>query len=575
MEILFGEFGAAIPLAIVVGITVLIVRRVSNRQTVAGEGPAVSLHRFFLYAVMLGMLILSAIGLAGLIDAAATAASRVTQDSADAARSIAFVVVGVPVYAGLAIHTARRLRDDRREQQSLGWAFYLTVALTVSLITAMTLLARFVGGMLDEREIDRTLLINSMIWTGIWAGHWVAAQRKGASVRMQVHLLVGSAAGLVAVVAGAGAALAAVLERIYDSLFAASIASAGVETIVRPLIVVMVGVSVWWWYWFRHARHSGRTSGWHAYVILLGILGSVVTLVTSAGVTLFEMLRWIIGDPALSPAAAHFDFVPAAIAAAIVSGANWVYHAAALDHGASRGRTEVHRVHDYLLSGAGLLVAAGGLVTLVAVALDSVTGREVASSESGDGIAAALTLLTIGVTLWWRYWSTIRRRRQDNLHAELRSVSRRIYLFLLFGAIGVVAVINLIIIVFFVFEDILEGTFGSATINGAAVPLALLVTAGTLAAYHFAVFRDDRGGLPDEQRPALREIILVSANGDHLAEAIRTRSGATVRVLPVAEGPSVASTVDDVLKALDTATRRQVVVVATGDHEYTVMPIDS
>ncbi len=538
------------------------------------EGAGLFIRRFFQYTAMLGMLVLASIGLAGLIDAAAAAAAQVTQDSTAVARSIAFVVVGLPVYVGLAIYTARRLRDDPREQQSSGWAFYLTIALFGSLIAAMSLLDAFLGELLDEREIDRTLLINAVIWAAVWAGHWWVAQRKGVAQRMQIHLLVGSTAGLVAVVSGAGAGLAAVLQQIYDSLFVVSVIDAGIEAIVRPLIILVVGVPVWWWYWFRHARHSGRTPLWLAYVLLLGILGGVFAVVSGAGFMLFGVLQWILGDPSSTSVSAHFGFVPGALGAVAVGGAGWAYHRIVFGDRAQQERTEVDRVYDYLLSGAGLLVAAGGLVTLVTVALDALGGREIASSASGNAIAGAITLLVIGAPLWWRYWSTIRRHRETNPQREIGSVTRRIYRFLLFGATAIVAVINVIILVFIVFEDILDGTFGSTTISSAAVPIALLLTAGALAWYHFAVFREDRTVAPDEERPALREVILVCTDGEQLAEAINAHTGATVRPLRVVAGPTAAGTIDDVLEALRTEKHQRVVVVAGRDDRYDVIPIE-
>ncbi len=574
MEIMFQILGSVIQLAIVVGIIVLIVRLVTKRERVTSEGAGVFIRRFFQYMVMLGLLVLAGIGLAGLIDAAAAAAAQVTQDSAAVARAIAFVVVGLPVYVGLAIYTARRLRDDPREQQSLGWAFYLTIVLFGSLVAAMSLITAFLGDLLDEREIDRTLLINAVIWAAVWAGHWWVAQRLGVRQRMQIHLLVGSAAGLVAVVSGVGAGLAAVLQQIYDSLFVSSVIDAGIEAIVRPLIVLVVGVPVWWWYWFRHARHSGRTPWWLAYVLLLGILGGVVAVVTGAGFMLFGVQQWTFGDPSSASAAAHFGFLPGALGSVAVGVASWAYHRIVLGDRAQRERTELDRVYDYLLSGAGLVVSAAGLVTLVTVALDAVGGREIASSASGNAIAAAITLLVIGVPLWWRYWSTIRRHRETNPQDELRSVTRRVYLFLLFGATGTVAVINLIILVFILFEDILDGTFGSTTISSAAVPIALLLTASAIAWYHFAVFREDRTAAPDEERPALWEVILVSTDGEQLAAAINAHTGASVRPLRVVAGPTAAGTIDDVLEVLRTEKHQRVVVVAGRDDGYDVMPIE-
>jgi hypothetical protein len=121
-----------------------------------------------------------------------------------------------------------------------------------------------------------------------------------------------------------------------------------------------------------------------------------------------------------------------------------------------------------------------------------VSSRAITAIDSGNAFATALTLLVIGVPLWWRYWSTIQRYRRSDTARELRSITRRVYIIGLFAIAGVVAIISLIVMVFLLFEDILEGTLGAITLNDSAIPLALLTTAGALSWYHFAVFREDR-----------------------------------------------------------------------------------
>jgi hypothetical protein len=206
----------------------------------------------------------------------------------------------------------------------------------------------------------------------------------------------------------------------------------------------------------------------------------------------------LLGDVS-SSAATHFDLLPAAVAALLVGGGIWAYHAHVLGEREGRPRGEVDRVYDYLLSAAGLIVAASGLTTLIAVALVGISGAGSTATDSGDAIATALTLLLIGVPLWWWYWSTIQRHRRTDPSGELHSIPRRIYILGLFGVAAIVGVVSLIVIVFIVVEDALDGTFGADTLESAAIAIALLTTAGALAWYHLAVFREDREEeLPDE-----------------------------------------------------------------------------
>lgn len=489
--ILVGILSSLIQIGVMVGIVVLIVRFVSGKNKTTPVNVGVLIRRFFVYSIMLAMLILVGIGFAGLIEAALPATGEISDNSAEAARSIAFIFVGLPVYVGLAIYTNRRLAADPDEQRSLGWAFYLIVALIGSLLTSMALVGAILSDLASGDGFDRALVIHAVIWSTIWLGHWVVAQRWEPKRYKQAHILLGSASGLVWSFAGAIATLAAVLSTVYDGLILKPVLGSGLDDLLRPAMILVVGLPVWWWYWIRHGRNLPRTPWWHGYVLLLGVLGGAVTAISGAGIMLFKVLEWFLANPD-SSAAAHFSDVPGAIAAVTIGAAVWAYHGRILGDRLDRVRSEVDRVYDYLLAAAGLIVAASGVATLIAVVLKQVFGGSTVSGSGGDVLATAVTLLVIGTPLWWHYWSTIQRYRADDPARELRSVTRRIFILGLFGIAAVVAVIDLIVLVFIFFEDILEEDLGSQTVDSAAVPIALLISAGVLAWYHFTVFREDR-----------------------------------------------------------------------------------
>ena len=188
-EILFGVFGMLIQLGVMVGIVVLIVKLVSGRGKTSTENVSVLIRRFFVYTIMLVMLVLVGIGVGGLVEAAIPTSGEITDTSAAAARSIAFVIVGLPVYLGLAFYTARRLRTDPNEQRSTGWAFYLTVALIGSLLATMALVGGTLSELVDGEGLDRTLAINAVIWGGVWAAHWWVAQRYEPRAHGEIHIL--------------------------------------------------------------------------------------------------------------------------------------------------------------------------------------------------------------------------------------------------------------------------------------------------------------------------------------------------------------------------------------------------
>lgn len=572
---LIGILSTLLQLAVVIGIIVLVFRLVSKRGEGSGhETPGVSLRRFFIYAIMLVTALLAGIGVSGLIEAALASSGAIARDTASIARNIAFVVVALPVFVGLALYTRKRLATDPEEGRSFGWALYLTTALIGSLVAAMSLTVGFLVELLDRQEINNALLAGAMVWTAVWVGHWFVAQRYGWPERLQPHLLIGSAAGLITLAIGAGVALGSALGELYDGLFVDSVVDSGADALVGGLVMVAVGLAVWLWYWIRHAYGTERTVWWLTYVLLVGVLGGVLTAIVGMGTLLFALFDWLVGDTGTIGAAVHFDVVPAALAAVGVGGAGWAYHSHVLGDRSVRRRTEVDRVYDYLLSGAGLAVAAGGIATLIAIGVDALGNQEIAfRSDAGTALATALTFLLIGVPLWGRYWWTIRRCRNEEAEAELASPTRRVYLFVLFGLSGVVALVDLIVLVYLVLEDVLEGVVGAATVSDIAVPVALLLTAGALAWYHFLVFREDRAEAPAaEKRRALREVILVSSNGHGLREAL-TSAGTRVSTMHGDGEPLHVESMEQVLSALEGETHPRVVVLETEEHGYEVVPL--
>ena len=571
--ILFGILASLIQLGVMVGVVVLIVKLVSGRGKASTESVGTLIRRFFVYTIMLVMLLLVGIGIAGLIEAALPTEGEITDDSAAVARSIAFVIVGLPVYLGLALYTARRLRSDPKEQGSIGWAFYLTVALIGSLLATMALFGGMLAELVSGEGLDRTLAINAGIWGGVWVAHWWVAERRQPRNHGQFQLLAGSAAGLIWSFVGAFATVTAMLAVIYESLFLETITRGGAEDLLRPAMILVVGVPVWWWYWFRHTRDSQRTSWWLGYTLLIGVMGSAISAIVGTGIILFSVLEWFIGNTSGS-AADHFDILPGAVASLLIGAGAWAYHAHVLGERDERPRGEVDRVYDYLLSAAGLVVAAAGLTTLISVALIGISGAGSTVTDSGSAISAALALLLIGVPLWWRYWSTIQRYCRSEPAGELHSIPRRIYILGVLGIAGIIAVVSLIVIVFIVVEDGLDGSLGANTLESSAVALALLTTAGALAWYHLAVFREDRAVTPDAPSYVVDEVLLISATDTPLAAAVKDRIGAKVRSVSVVPGGSSGETLDEALETLEGVTHRHVLVIHDGEGGYDVMAIE-
>ena len=94
------------------------------------------MRRFFQYLVLYGLLVVTAIGLSGLLGRLADRGAFV-EDESGLALSLAFTVVGLPLFTAVALWSRRNLRADPAEVKSVAWAAYVTLAALTSLSVAV------------------------------------------------------------------------------------------------------------------------------------------------------------------------------------------------------------------------------------------------------------------------------------------------------------------------------------------------------------------------------------------------------------------------------------------------------
>jgi hypothetical protein len=157
-------------------------------------------------------------------------------------------------------------------------------------------------------------------------------------------------------------------------------------------------------------------------------------------------------------------------------------------------------------------------------------------------LVAALTLLAVGAPLWLRYW-TDTQRVAAGAPGERGTPSRRVYLFAIFGAAVLATLINLTIVLFQLFEAVLDTPTLERALQDARWSLGVVLTAGAAAWYHWLVLREDQVALraSDAAAPVRaaprREIVLIAgAEANELARALRAIEGVRLRVWWRAEG---------------------------------------
>ncbi|MFM6849091.1 MAG: DUF5671 domain-containing protein [Terrabacter sp.] len=564
-----------VPLAL--ALIVLVVAVLGGRRALSHDAPRISegssIRRFFTYVVLFGLLMVAGSGVAGLLSRAIDVGRETDFLDDLLAQQTAFAVVGVPLFVVLAAWTRSRVRGDEIEARSRGLAVYLTAASVVPLVMTVTALQSTAQWALGVPYDNASHFGEVLVWGGAWAGHqWVERRLVGGDVLTRGGFL-GATIGLLASGAGAVMALGGLLGQALQipegqGPGEPSVLQAGAATLIA-------GIPVWLACWVVRARSLERSTLWHGYVLLVGVAGGLLTAVVGASVALDRLVVWLARGAEATAAPTQLSGLPVGVAAVVVGGLVWVYHRAVLRVSGQTGRTEVRRAYDYLLAGVGLVAASVGLVVMVVAGIEGLASTDaplVGGTSPLDTVIAAATLLAVGGPVWWMFWHRVQRAVVADPVAERRSGSRRAYVLLLFGVAAVVAVGALLAGVASALQDGFAGNLGTQTLQAVRYPVALIVAAGLLAAYHWTVYRDDRA-VRAERRHGPRHVVLVGPADPDVVRAVRQHTGSTATLMArtdVAAAPWSVEALDAVLNDLPDAA---VVVLADERGDLHTFPV--
>lgn len=515
-------------------VIVLVARAVSARRG-GGVGAGHGVRRFFQYLLLLGLLIVTLIGIVGLV--ALALGPGVLADTGGAlARGLTFTVFGGGLLSAVVVWTRRTVREDPAELASFAWTVYLTLAGLVLAFTTAGYLGGAVGVALRDARADGEAIAGVVVWGLAWAVHWHLTRRTLDEPRSLTLMVLGAVAGWAVSLTGLIGTLAQGLALAVPT---SSLVTGGspIAGLAETAGVAAAGALLWVPHWLWRLSRFATGPVWHAYVLVVGVGASLVVTLTGASITLYRLLEWFVGDAGQAEATAYLAATGLPVAMGVVGGLSWWYHRTVLASRAAVGRTEVTRVHEYLLSGIALAAAATGVALAVVALVDVVNPAPLVGSVV-NGVLAAATLVLVGGPLWWWFWRRVERARRADPAGEAASPSRRVYLVLLFGVAGLVAVVVVLVAAFIVIDDVIRATVGSGTLRDMRVPLGVLVAAGAVSGYHWMVQREDRTlAPPPAVRSAPRLVLLVGPRDDALSAYVHRATGARVDVWP-ADGPA-------------------------------------
>lgn len=504
-------------------IVVLMLRARAGRAGRPADGAGI--RRFFQYLLLYVLMVLAVIGVADLLGRAA-GGPPTTGDEDELARVLAFAVLGSPMAAGVAVWTRRSLRRDPGERTSVAWALYLTAGSLTALAAGVAEAQQGLGTAFAGR-VDAAPLVRALVWLSLWAVHVLLSERTLTAPAQAPHRAAGSLVGLALTVTGlvqlGGTAGRIVLDADH-SVVARDVANAGA--------LAVVGALVWVAYWWVRYRRAPPDPLWLMYVLPVGVGGPFVVALVGAAVAVAAVGVWLLGEPAETTAAAHFAGVPGAASAVVVGLAAWRYHRWVFARAAPPGRTEMPRAHEHLMAGIALVTAALGIVIGLRATADVVAGA--GSDPPANTFLLAATLLLVGTPVWWRFWGRAQRERRARPDVEARSVTRRVYLFLLFGIGALVGVVAVLTAGFIAIDAALRGDVGRTMVTDLGTPLALLVTAAAVSWYHWLAYREDRAiavaRVPAVTAPTFPcDVLLLGPDDEVLVRSIRD-AGARVEM---------------------------------------------
>lgn len=515
-----------------VSLVIFGIYRVFARGTRRGTGEF-SIRRLFQYVLLYLSLVISGVGVSGLLGRTLDTGRVIAESRTDLARNLSFTIVGLPLLYGFARWTARVRTSNPSESRSFSFNAYLTVASLTSLAFALFGLHDFLGWAIGAETYRGNALAQFLIWTLIWFGHWRFMSRATHENEREPQILIGSGIGLVILTVGLGGLVGNVIERLINYQDVVTVLQR-TDPVTNSLITILVGLPVWYFYWLRNALHATRDLIWNAYVLLAGIAVSFVTAVVSVSIIGYNILVWFFGDTKNASATEHFFGTANAIGSAAITLAIWWYHRLILhpthtEMGVVARRSELRRVYEYIIAGISLIAAALGILMIIVAAIESVTPGEIAAaSGSTNSLILAITLLIVGAPLWWYFWHRIEGHALTG-DDEIASPTRRIFLLMLFGVAGVAAVISVITMVFLFFDDLLNGELSRETLRSARFAIGILLTNGAIAGYHWSIYRNERTVSVQGWGKA-RKIVLVGPADGEVAKQIRSRIGGEIEM---------------------------------------------
>lgn len=592
-SLLFGLLPVIVLGAIIAGIV-----RIARSDDDVDSDPGIgTVRRLVLYGLAFVAALIGPTGIGLLIGGlfeAITGGIVISESDTELATGLSLTLVGSVAWLLLWRLAQSTVAHHPVEQRSLARHLYFGAVRGVAALAMLVAGIQFLRWLFRLDPFDGNAPAFLLVAGAVWYAHDVLQSREaalsaGTRAMGRLYRFAASFIGLAVLAVGLHTLLNVVLADAYDAWLGTTLDSGQRSVLSSDLreagSLVIAGAITWAFHWWR-ARTEYTSTIWRVYVFLGGLLSGITTAIVAASVILYLTLQWFFGAPKSATAALHFVTMPEAAAGLVVGLLLWGYHRAVLaehtrDLAASPSETE--RVYRYLAAAAGLVTAISGLARVLATAVDLLAGDEGQFTASPgwwqNQFVTGTTLLIVGVPLWLRYWRHVEIHAAAGGEVERSALSRRVFLYTVFGASGIATLIALSAILFELFQGLLGNDLSARTLHVTRWYIAVLISAAGAALYYWQVLREDQRAAPEAppaESPRVRDVVLVAGrDAEAVARRLEQRTGARVRTWRRTDLPEVAlddAALDALVTQLEGITGERALVVLGSGGNVTVIP---
>jgi hypothetical protein len=595
---MFVGLGLIIVIIVVVSIIIATKSRKDLHSGSGTEGASIP-RRLWLYLITLVSLGIFAAGVGQLLTLLADTAikgstlTRVGEaafNQQQLSLGLAMTVIGGPLWFLFWRAVQRHIRANQDEAGNAIRKLILNIVLLATALTgiiaASNLLEWLLAGV-QKAELPSSELAIVIVTGAIWCYHWLVSEGEGhpsptAETLRRWYVYVLSGFGLVWLAVG--------LVHLID--VAVINLPVWENTLVRgqfwnntaqmSIAQILLGGLAWYFHWFRMARGDFDSTLRQVYFYLLTISGGAITVLVTLTILIYRFLVWAFdaAGPSSSP---YFQFLGWAVSTILVGLAIWGYHRRLAQEESSQvqeKRQSAQRIYIYLMSFLGLGTLATGLSFLFGTIIDLIidaagTSLTVSADWWQDQVSLFLALLVVGTPIWLYYWNSVLKLVQAGGIEEWRSLSRRIFLYVIVGASIITVAADLVNIIYQLLNGALQDNFGVNVLRDSKWSLQTLIVAVPLLWYHWRILRADQRQGAEAVVVHRKVTFLVDDRSGELVSRLENKLGYKVRnlyhVVQTTETPPLPDEeIDRLVNEIQSSPSDKVMLVVVGGKVITL-----